>query len=68
MWDEEYNQQNCYVRLFLDDNDNGLVWVDYLQRISEGDDCDWKWPRLDDIQDVDPVKTVPCAVHGEWCI
>ena len=65
MWDEEYNQQNCYVGLFLDDNDDGLVWVDYLQRISEGDDWDWKWPRLDDVQDVDPIKTVPCAVHGE---
>lgn len=65
--DEENNQRNWYVGLFLDENDDGLVRADHLQPIAEGDDFNWKQPRLD-IQDVDPVQIVPCAIRGEWDI
>ena len=34
----------------------------HLQHISEGDDCNWKQPQLDDI------RYIPCAAHGEWDI
>ena len=67
-WDEENNQQNWYVGLFLDENDDGSVRADHQQHILEGDECNWKRPQLDNVQDVDPVQIVPCAVHGEWDI
>ena len=67
VWDEENNQQNWYVGLYLDKNDDGLVRVDHLQRTSEGDDCNWKRSQLN-TKNVNPVLIVHCAVHGEWNI
>ena len=53
---------------YLDKNYDRLVRVDHLQCITEGDNCNWKRPQLNNIQDVDPVQILSSAVHGKWNI
>ena len=65
MWDSD-DEKKWYVGVYLDDNKDGTVRVDHLQRLSARDDTYWKRPHIDDIQDVNPVQIVPCPVDGEW--
>ena len=76
LWDEQNGGMEWYVGFYLDDNDDGTVRIDHLERVVVKDkngrpvssDSKWKRPKSDAIQDVKEVQILQCKPVGDWVL
>ena len=74
VWHDKKDNPEWYVGFYLDDNDDGTVLVDHLERFVMKDErgrrvkSENQWMRLkiDDIQDVEEEQILSCTPIGDW--
>ena len=64
VWDSDKGR-DWFVGFFKDENVDTTIRIDHLEPQSN-DKTVWIRPRHKDIQNVEPIKILPCAVIGEW--
>ena len=75
VWHEKGNPK-WYLGFYVDENDEGTMRVDHLQRCLEQNkrgrqvksDIHWERPRSEDIQDVVEEQILSCIPVGDWII
>lgn len=68
VWNTSNSRKEWYIAFYIDENSDGTMRVEHLERLIKMKSNEWQRPKNDDIQDVQPKQILPCSVEGSWDI
>ena len=63
---EENSELKWYIGFILSIESPNSSKVEHLTRCSPGNDMQWNYPNIPDVQDTDVIQILPMEVVGEW--
>ena len=66
VWQKRDLTYDWYIGYVKKIDENGKYVIDHLHRVLDGSHAKWKYPKREDIQNVEPEQIIKCVIKGEW--